>query len=110
MIANLDRICHKLRDHAIQRLITIINTRHALCFHGGFWGGLLGARRQRTGEGESGRPGARQATLQIPIRSDMFLLEHLSHTYPCQTLLESLQSTKLEISEPTTALLVSDRP
>eukprot|EP00983_Pelagomonas_calceolata_P132166 1161841-Pelagomonas_calceolata.AAC.2 len=38
--------------------------------HKGFWGGgLLGARRRRTGEGESGRPGVWRATLQIPIIS-----------------------------------------
>eukprot|EP00983_Pelagomonas_calceolata_P074697 1152657-Pelagomonas_calceolata.AAC.1 len=51
-------LASKLRDRAIQRLTTVINTRHSLCFHGGFWGGLLGALRQKTGEGESGRPGA----------------------------------------------------
>eukprot|EP00983_Pelagomonas_calceolata_P008913 289500-Pelagomonas_calceolata.AAC.1 len=57
-------LASKLRDHAIQRLNIIINTKHALCS----WGGVLGARRRRTGEGESGHPGAWRATLQIPIR------------------------------------------
>eukprot|EP00983_Pelagomonas_calceolata_P089878 1157356-Pelagomonas_calceolata.AAC.4 len=32
-------LAFKLRDNAIQRSTTIINTRHALCFHGGFWDG-----------------------------------------------------------------------
>eukprot|EP00983_Pelagomonas_calceolata_P000764 27598-Pelagomonas_calceolata.AAC.1 len=50
-------LASKFRDHAIQRLTNIINTRHVLCLHGGFWGGVLGVRRRRTGEGESGRPG-----------------------------------------------------
>eukprot|EP00983_Pelagomonas_calceolata_P079145 1154558-Pelagomonas_calceolata.AAC.1 len=35
-------LASKLREHAIQRLTTIINTGHALCFHGGFWGGVAG--------------------------------------------------------------------
>eukprot|EP00983_Pelagomonas_calceolata_P048523 1141075-Pelagomonas_calceolata.AAC.3 len=38
-------------------------------FSRGLQGGLLGARWRRTGEGKSRRPGAWQATLQIPIRS-----------------------------------------
>eukprot|EP00983_Pelagomonas_calceolata_P031002 973741-Pelagomonas_calceolata.AAC.2 len=40
---------------------------------------LLGAWRRRAGEGESGRPGAWQTTLQIPISSNPgFLLGYLS--------------------------------
>eukprot|EP00983_Pelagomonas_calceolata_P086301 1156732-Pelagomonas_calceolata.AAC.2 len=62
-------LASKLRNHTIQRLTTIINTRHALCLHEGFWGGVLGAQWWRTGEGESGRPGAWRATLQISIIS-----------------------------------------
>eukprot|EP00983_Pelagomonas_calceolata_P073959 1152343-Pelagomonas_calceolata.AAC.1 len=31
-------LASKLRDHAIQRFTTMITTRHALCFHGGFGG------------------------------------------------------------------------
>eukprot|EP00983_Pelagomonas_calceolata_P037424 1136322-Pelagomonas_calceolata.AAC.4 len=34
-------LASKLWDHAIQRLTTIINPRHAR-FHGGFWGGVAG--------------------------------------------------------------------
>eukprot|EP00983_Pelagomonas_calceolata_P015885 503671-Pelagomonas_calceolata.AAC.1 len=35
-------LASELGDHAIQRLTTINSTRHALCFHGGFWGGSAG--------------------------------------------------------------------
>eukprot|EP00983_Pelagomonas_calceolata_P051410 1142390-Pelagomonas_calceolata.AAC.2 len=47
--------------HAIQRLTTIINTRHS--FSGEFWGRVYWAR----GSGESRHPGAWPTTLQIPI-------------------------------------------
>eukprot|EP00983_Pelagomonas_calceolata_P072968 1151956-Pelagomonas_calceolata.AAC.5 len=53
----------------MQGLTTMINTRHALCFHGGFWGVFSGHVAAQDGEGKSGRPGAWRATLQIPIRS-----------------------------------------
>eukprot|EP00983_Pelagomonas_calceolata_P001032 36585-Pelagomonas_calceolata.AAC.2 len=62
----------KLSCHAIQRLTTIINTRHALHFHGTSGeGGVLGAWQWqwRAGGGESGRPGAWRTTLQILISS-----------------------------------------
>eukprot|EP00983_Pelagomonas_calceolata_P010670 345175-Pelagomonas_calceolata.AAC.1 len=50
------------------RLTTIINTRHALCFHGGFWGGSAGRAVAEDGRRRV-RASRRQATLQIPIRS-----------------------------------------
>eukprot|EP00983_Pelagomonas_calceolata_P098594 1158368-Pelagomonas_calceolata.AAC.13 len=62
-------LASKLSYRAIQGLTTIINTRHALHFQGTSGGGLLGAWRWRAGEGESRRPGAWRATLQILISS-----------------------------------------
>eukprot|EP00983_Pelagomonas_calceolata_P131182 1161750-Pelagomonas_calceolata.AAC.6 len=50
-------LAFKLSCHAIQRLTSIIHTRHVLQFQVAS-GGVLGARRWRAGEGESGRPGA----------------------------------------------------
>eukprot|EP00983_Pelagomonas_calceolata_P089333 1157302-Pelagomonas_calceolata.AAC.33 len=43
----------------------------------GFLGELLGAGRRRAGEGESGRPGARRTTLQIPITSALVCVTEL---------------------------------
>eukprot|EP00983_Pelagomonas_calceolata_P119487 1160610-Pelagomonas_calceolata.AAC.19 len=42
------------------------NSNNMGAFGGGGVGGMLGAQRWRAG-GESGRPGAWQTTLQIPI-------------------------------------------
>eukprot|EP00983_Pelagomonas_calceolata_P134858 1162101-Pelagomonas_calceolata.AAC.1 len=58
-------LAFKLSCHAIQRLTTNFNTRHALHFRGTSRGGVLGAWQWRAGEGESGRPGAWRATLRI---------------------------------------------
>eukprot|EP00983_Pelagomonas_calceolata_P015322 485776-Pelagomonas_calceolata.AAC.1 len=57
-------LASKLRDHTIQRLTSIINIRHALCFHGGFWGGVCWARGGRGREKES--PGARSMASNPP--------------------------------------------
>ena len=47
-----ESLASQLRDHAIQRLSTIINTRHALCFQGvSGRGGLAG----RAAAAEDGR-------------------------------------------------------
>ena len=48
-----ESLASQLRDHAIQRLSTIINTRHALCFQGvsgrgGLAGHAAGAEDGRT--------------------------------------------------------------
>eukprot|EP00983_Pelagomonas_calceolata_P064355 1148087-Pelagomonas_calceolata.AAC.2 len=63
-------LASKLSCNAIQRLTTILNTRHALHFQGTLGGGgLLGAWRRRAGEGEFRRPGAWRTILRIPIGS-----------------------------------------
>eukprot|EP00983_Pelagomonas_calceolata_P001781 59775-Pelagomonas_calceolata.AAC.1 len=56
-------LASKLRNYALQRLTTIINTRHALCLHGGFWGGVAGRaavedgrRRVRTSRSMASNP------------------------------------------------------
>eukprot|EP00983_Pelagomonas_calceolata_P062292 1147229-Pelagomonas_calceolata.AAC.2 len=39
----------KLREHAVQKLTTVINTRHALGFLRGFWGGSAGRAAAQDG-------------------------------------------------------------
>eukprot|EP00983_Pelagomonas_calceolata_P047532 1140698-Pelagomonas_calceolata.AAC.1 len=71
-------LASKLTCHAIQRLTTITNTRHAFHSRGLMGEGLLVARQRRAGEEESGRPGAWQPTHQIPISSCFWLSPRLA--------------------------------
>eukprot|EP00983_Pelagomonas_calceolata_P023869 751494-Pelagomonas_calceolata.AAC.1 len=59
-------------DYTIKPLINLGLTRQkakSLAFKGRLGVGLLGAWQWRTGEEESGRPGAWQAALQTPFSS-----------------------------------------
>eukprot|EP00983_Pelagomonas_calceolata_P034197 1071552-Pelagomonas_calceolata.AAC.1 len=62
-------LASKLRNHAIQRLATIINTKHALCLRGGFWGGGCWARGGGGWEKET--PGVQEHGEQ-PSRSPLY--------------------------------------
>eukprot|EP00983_Pelagomonas_calceolata_P034350 1076282-Pelagomonas_calceolata.AAC.1 len=64
-------LAFKLSYHAIQNCQPLLTPLAGMLFNFKMLlgGSLLGARRWRMGEGESGRPGAWRTTLLIPISS-----------------------------------------